>query len=361
MWVNSVYLRLDVFEYNRPAMKSILYYLIFLIFCGFLITGGVITSCTHEPNFITEFDIVCFEDQILPIMQTSCGISGCHNSSSGGESDFDATNYNSIRSMVVPGNAKESKLYQVITKIYGEDMMPPDRPLSKEQRNLILVWIEQGANNTTCDTYLPDTSSNPGTINPDSICFVQDVQPLIYSSCATSGCHDAVTAKEGYNFTDYDHIMAKGAVVPFSPNESKLYKVLNESGEDRMPPYPLEPLSDEKKEIIRKWIADGALNSDCPSNSCDTSGTISFAEQVWPAINTSCVGCHNASLANGGVDLSSYNQVYTYATTLRNNTPVLLGVIKQLSGFKAMPPSGKFDDCTIRQIELWIEQGASYN
>lgn len=326
---------------------------------GLLIVIGVIlvfaalyiNSCTHEPNFISDLETVCYEGQILPILQNSCGTTGCHNSASK-EGGLDVSQFESVKAFVTDGSAKKSELYNVLTKIYGEDMMPPGKPLSKEERNLILVWIEQGANYSTCDTANID----------DSVCFVQDVKPIIISNCAIVGCHDATTGEGGYIFNSYNNIMDDNeAVVPYAPNDSKIYEVINKTGEDRMPPSPMEPLTNEQKEIIRKWIADGALNSNCPSAVCDTSGSVSFAGIIWPAVDRSCVGCHNNTTLSGGVNLSNFTHIHSYATTLRNNTPILLGVTRHESGFEFMPPGGQFEDCTIRQLELWIEQGALDN
>ena len=104
------------------------------------------TSCKHDPQGIDQLDTVCFQTQILPVIQTSCGMSGCHD---GGE-EFSLSSYSNIMDLVEPGNAAKSKLYQVITQVNGENFMPPNRPLSKELRTQILIWIEQGATNSTC-------------------------------------------------------------------------------------------------------------------------------------------------------------------------------------------------------------------
>lgn len=317
-------------------------------------------SCSHEPSFINEMDTVCFSSQILPIMQTSCGISGCH-SSAGGESNFVATSYDGVMSAVTPGNARKSRLYKVITALYGESIMPPDHPLTKEQRILIEVWIEQGALNTTCSPSIPN---NPDTTIGiiDTLCFKQSVEPIIVSSCAKSSCHDAASHVEGYNLSDYNSIMNSGdGVIPFKPNSTKIYKVLSASGEDRMPPIPAPSLTANQKEAIRKWIAEGAVNSDCPNMGCDTTSNISFTNQVWPLINNNCTGCHNASTQSGNVDLSTYDLISYYSTQTRNNIPILMGVLKNQSGFRPMPTSGPLDACSIRTIELWIEQGKLNN
>jgi len=123
--------------------KSILYTLLLLVLALPLLFNN---ACRHDPVGISQLDTVCFQTQVLPVIQTSCGISGCH--SSGGE--FSLTNYSEIMTIVTPGNAGKSKLYKVITEVNGVNMMPPSRPLSKEQRTYIMVWIEQGAKNTTC-------------------------------------------------------------------------------------------------------------------------------------------------------------------------------------------------------------------
>lgn len=103
-------------------------------------------ACKHDPVGIDQLDTVCFQSQILPTIKTSCGYTGCHSEGAG----FSLTNYSEIRNIVTPGNAAKSKLYKVITAVNGVIMMPPSRPLSKEQRTQIMVWIEQGAKNTSC-------------------------------------------------------------------------------------------------------------------------------------------------------------------------------------------------------------------
>jgi len=112
---------------------------------------------------------------------------------------------------------------------------------------------------------------------------------------------------------------------------------------------------------MRQWIADGAKNSDCPENTCDTTGTISYSAQVNPVLQANCVGCHNSSLSNGGVNLSSHDKVLTYAQTLRNGTPILSGAIKHQAGFVFMPPTFTLGSCNIGTIDKWIKQGAVNN
>jgi hypothetical protein len=151
----------------------------------------------------------------------------------------------------------------------------------------------------------------------------------------------------------------QGDIVPGNPNESYIYQVITAGGEDGMPPN--NPLPTQQIDTFRKWIAQGAINSDCPSQSCDTTGTVLFLTQVWPIIQNNCLGCHSGTSPSGGVSLSNYQNVKVYADNIRNGTPVIDGAISQMTGFFAMPPSGKLDKCLIRKVELWIQQGKLNN
>lgn len=312
-------------------------------------------SCKHEPAFLDGFDTICFDSQILPVMQISCGIAGCHDAGSASEG-FIATNYESVSQAVVPGDVRGSLLYQVITDINGESMMPPDQPLSKAQRMLIEVWIAQGSMNTVCETVVNPPEDIPDS---DTLCFVQDILPVFLSSCGTTGCHDVTSHVEGYIFVNYNTIMQKSeSIVPFYPFQSKVYEVVTQSNsDDRMPPPPASSLTSEQINSLRKWIESGALNSDCPVVGCDTNGLVSFSGKITPLIQTNCVSCHNTSNSQGGVNLNGYQQVKYYADLKVNNISLLAGVIGKMPGFSGMPPTWTLSDCSKRQIVLWIEQG----
>jgi len=326
----NIYLKLvNLYKPGPMIHRSV--YISLIISTIFIILFISVISCKHDPVFLADIGTICFEDQILPILQTSCGISGCHDNGTASE-DFIATSYESIIKAVNPGDARTSLLYKVITDINAEHFMPPDRPLTLQQRTLIHIWIAQGAMNTKC-TYASINGNNGDTLNLDTVCFKQDILPILLSSCGISGCHDAAS-----------------------------YEVITKNeAEDRMPPPPNTALSSTQTELFYTWIIQGAFNSDCPQKSCDTTGTVEFSAQVWPIIQNNCTGCHNSSLSSGGVNLENYQQIKYYSETLRNGTPIIVGVINYLNGFSNMPPSEKMDDCTIRKIELWIDQGTADN
>ena len=114
-----------------------------------LTTVSWISSCTHNAD-LTGLPEVCFERDVLPIYTNSCAISDCHDGK--GEAGPALNNYTNIVKTVVPGDPGASSSYQAITTTWGENKMPPDQPISLDNRTMIRVWIEQGALNTVCKT-----------------------------------------------------------------------------------------------------------------------------------------------------------------------------------------------------------------
>src|SRR5512133_1955282 len=91
-----------------------------LLFCSY---------CTHKAD-ISELPEICFYGDVLPIFMNNCAKPGCHDS--GGGENFTLNNYTEIRLHITPGDAQASHLYQSIISKWGENKMPPDRPLSME-------------------------------------------------------------------------------------------------------------------------------------------------------------------------------------------------------------------------------------
>jgi hypothetical protein len=314
------------------------------------------TSHKITDSIISLSDTVCFNTQVLPILKRSCNMNGCHNATTSA-GNFTATNYETVKNAITPGFPQTSRLSQAISTVNGTIKMPPGNPLTIQERSIINSWIAQGGLNKTCvdtSTHIPDP--------PVSVCFKQSILPIFVSSCAsTVGCHNSTSHAEGYTLTDYATITSRsGSIVPGKPNNSKLYKVITITGEDDQMP-PSGPLTASQIALIRQWITEGALNSDCPNGNCDTSATILFAKQVMPIFVNNCQSCHNTNFSNKGIMLDNWAHAKVAAETIRNNTSVLLGSIHRTNGFSAMPQTYSLDKCSIRIIDLWVKQGKLNN
>jgi hypothetical protein len=322
----------------------------FLIFVSLF---SWITSCTHVAN-IANIPEVCFTSDILPIFTSNCAISGCHDGA-GRESRMALNSYAEISSRVSPGNPNGSNLYQVIISKWG-NQMPPDKPLSAENRTKIRVWIEQGAANTVCTDTTGSGGGGGGGGGGTYVaraCFTRDILPVIVSRCATTGCHDAISHKEGYNYTTYANI--RNSVSAGNPSNSRLYKVITlSSGESKMPPSSKPQLTAAEIDSIGKWITYGALNENC-GEVCDTINPVTFSGTIWPIIQSSCTGCHSGTSPSGNVLLASYNNVATVASS-----GLLMNSLKG-NGVTRMPVGTTFSTCRIRQFEIWVNNGFQNN
>jgi len=89
---------------------------------------------------------------------------------------------------------------------------------------------------------------------------------------------------------------------------------------------------------------------------CDTTN-VTFANNVFPVINSNCTACHSGAAPSGNIRLENYNHISTAA-----NNGSLLGVIRHEPGWSPMPKGGgKLNDCNIAEIETWVNQGAPNN
>lgn len=183
----------------------------------------------------------------------------------------------------------------------------------------------------------------------DTIYFRNSVYPVILSSCAKSKCHDQTSHRSDLVLENYNEIYA--LVLPFNPQESKLYKMLYSNSDGRMPPDA--PMDAEGKSIIYWWIAQGAFNNGCDSTGCDSSN-VTYNASVSPIIQSWCLSCHSGSNPGGGFGLENYNQVVSAANSGR-----LMGAIRQEAGYSPMPQPGtvKLSTCDINLFAKWIRTG----
>lgn len=200
-------------------------------------------------------------------------------------------------------------------------------------------------------------NNNGGNNNVDTgICFTRDILPIFISNCAMPGCHDAVTRSEGFQFTDYNSIVAK-EFVPGNADASELYeKMIEDKADERMPPLPNSPLTSQQIALVRRWINEGAKNTTGCGSLCDTT-KFTYAADIQPIFDKYCKGCHSGAAAQKGIMLDTYT-----GTSAVVNSGRLLGTIRHEAGFVAMPYGGsKISDCEITKIEKWVAAGAQNN
>jgi hypothetical protein len=190
-----------------------------------------------------------------------------------------------------------------------------------------------------------------GTCDTTLAYYENDILPILANNCALSGCHDAVTAAEGLNLSNYSTLL-KYLNKEDKYTNSDILKVIKDNGNKRMPPLPMSALTAKQINKLESWLAAGAKYNKClagglPGNTCDTV-SISFANDIQPLLNDNCVTCHNSISSAAGFDLSNYAGAVN-AASFANFLPDI-----NYTGPKPMPPGTKMPQCNIDKIQQWI-------
>lgn len=194
--------------------------------------------------------------------------------------------------------------------------------------------------------------------DPNTVYFQQQVLPILTSSCTNPGeglnCHHTPNDdNDDIQITSYQTLMASGIV-----QDGDLMEAITDDDPDKiMPRPPFPPLTAEQIAIIQQWIQQGALNNSCESAVCDTL-SVTYSGTIVPIVQARCRSCHSGGSPSGGLDLTQWSTMNTIAMDGR-----LEGSVRHLGDpYAPMPPSGpQLSACRIRQIQLWIGQGAPNN
>ena len=187
---------------------------------------------------------VYFQNDVMPIINSNCAKSGCHDAATA-EEDLNLTTYAGVMKIVRPGHPAGSKIMEVIGSQSDEVMPPPpNTPLSAEQAGIIGQWISQGALNNYCSL----DAANCSAVN---VSFTGDISGIINTYC--KGCHSGNTLSGGVDLSAYAGVKAIA-------ESGKLYNSVAQNGMAApMPPSQKLPACDVKK--IKAWIDEGCKNN----------------------------------------------------------------------------------------------------
>jgi len=186
--------------------------------CTTSTTGGTTPPITGGSN---SGDPVCFTRDLLPVLSSSCGITGCHDQTTRRDG-YVINSYASIMSnLVKAGSPTTSKLYTSV----NNNSMPPSgyAKLTQAVKDSIYNWIKNGALNSVCVS----TCDTTGVIT-----YAKQISALLSANCVS--CHTGSSAQKGIlldsyasvkNYLDNGRLMAavKGTSIQMPPG----YKISN--------------------------------------------------------------------------------------------------------------------------------------
>ncbi|HNQ61750.1 MAG TPA: hypothetical protein PKJ62_05120 [Bacteroidia bacterium] len=115
----------------------------------------LLISCSYKKEQIKPVcdlpDVVSFSNDILPIFNANCGLSGCHSGSSP-EGNLDLTTTNAYAQLTSGSSGYVDTVNPELSVLIASmrsvsDPMPPSGNLDDCNINLIMKWIGQSAPN----------------------------------------------------------------------------------------------------------------------------------------------------------------------------------------------------------------------
>lgn len=200
-------------------------------------TAVLLTTCTKDVNAPSA----CFQEKILPIFVSNCAQSGCHNTKDH-RGHYDFSNYEGIMKGVTPKHPLQSEVYKVIR---GNNPSMPAEPYSRltsTQVNLIKLWINAGAQNTSncsgCDTTNYNYSSR--------------ISGIMTNWCV--GCHNSSNKGGNYDLSNYEgvSVAVKSGRLLGSIQHQQGYMAMPQNG---------GMMDDCEIKAIEKWINAGYPNN----------------------------------------------------------------------------------------------------
>lgn len=188
---------------------------------------------------------VYFQQQVLPILLSNCTMSGCHDVASHKEGVI-LTSYQYVMTTggIRSGRPLDSELYEMITETDPRKKMPPapNAPLSTQQIQLIYNWIQQGAQDLSCQDLC---SANNFT-------YSGAIRNIISNKC--QGCHSGGTPHGEIDLGTYSGVKAK-------VDDGRLWGAVNHLAGFSPMPKNGNKLSICEIDQIKNWIAAGASNN----------------------------------------------------------------------------------------------------
>ena len=191
------------------------------------------------------------------------------------------------------------------------------------------------------------------------VSYFKKIRPLFQANC--QGCHQPAKARGAYVMTDFAKLLEGGesvadgehAIIPKDPDHSLLVKQITpQQGHAEMPPKK-EPLAEADLALIRRWIAEGAID-DTPANARQRFDAAHPPVYQRPPVITSLDFSPDGAL----LAVAGFHEVVLWKADGSEMLARLVGLSERIQGVRFSPDGKKLVACGGRpaqmgEVQIW--------
>lgn len=199
--------------------------------------GGV------EEEVSCDTNTIWFQQQVLPILASSCTNPGegldCHHT---GNEENDNIQIISYETLMASGKVQDGDFWEALNDDDPDKVMPPPpfSPLTQDQLDIIGQWLQQGAQNNSCENAVCDTLN---------VTYSGTIVPIINARC--SSCHSGSSPSGSIDLTQYTTVRDLAL-------DGRLEGSIKRLPDPYIPMPPTLGLNDCRVNQFMIWIQDGA-------------------------------------------------------------------------------------------------------
>ncbi len=169
------------------------------------------------------------------------------------------------------------------------------------------------------------------------VSYAKEIEPLFRANC--QGCHQPAIPHGEFVMTDFAKMIAGGetgdiAIVPGKPEASYLIKQIEKVDGKAAMPKKAEPLSDADIELVKRWIAEGAIDDRPPSAAAQYTMDNPPTYKRLPVVTAVAFSPDGKWLATSG-----YHEVFLVDTQTWKLAKRLVGLSERIESLNFSPDS----------------------